>query len=115
MKQSREYRAGKILNYMRGLSLNVCYPISPFTPSPEDKKYFFNSMKEKKETKGRKNEEQEKSEEGEEEGKWRIKLLFRRLWLVLVILFIFKTYTENVYEYSYFLREFLKKSFAIKK
>jgi len=67
MFKSREYRAGKILNYMRGLSLNVCYPISPFTPSPEDKKYFFNSMKEKKETKGRKNEEQEKSEEGEEE------------------------------------------------
>merc|ERR1719354_1142707 len=67
MFKSREYRAGKILNYMRGLSLNVCYPISPFTPSPEDKKSFFNSMKEKKETKSRKNEEQEKSEEGEEE------------------------------------------------
>lgn len=57
--QSREYRAGKILNYMRGLSLNVCYPISPFTPSPEDKKSFFNSMKKKKETKERKNEEKE--------------------------------------------------------
>jgi len=59
MFKSREYRAGKILNYMRGLSLNVCYPISPFTPSPEDKKSFFNSMKKKKETKERKNEEKE--------------------------------------------------------
>jgi len=37
--KSREYRAGKILNYMRGLSLNVCYPISPFTT--DNKECFF--------------------------------------------------------------------------
>nr|CAB3264920.1 cytosolic phospholipase A2 [Phallusia mammillata] len=30
--ESRDNRAGKILNYMRGLSLNRTYPLSPFTP-----------------------------------------------------------------------------------
>uniref|UniRef100_H2Z680 Phospholipase A2 n=1 Tax=Ciona savignyi TaxID=51511 RepID=H2Z680_CIOSA len=30
--QSREYRAGKILNYMRGIAINRTYPISPFSP-----------------------------------------------------------------------------------
>uniref|UniRef100_H2Z676 Phospholipase A2 n=1 Tax=Ciona savignyi TaxID=51511 RepID=H2Z676_CIOSA len=29
---SREYRAGKILNYMRGIAINRTYPISPFSP-----------------------------------------------------------------------------------
>nr|XP_018669042.1 cytosolic phospholipase A2 isoform X2 [Ciona intestinalis] len=30
--ESREYRAGKILNYMRGIVISRTYPISPFSP-----------------------------------------------------------------------------------
>jgi len=38
--RGREYRAGKILNYMRGLSLNVNYPISPFSPTEKETQFF---------------------------------------------------------------------------
>ena len=53
---------------MRGLSLNVCYPISPFTPSPEERKSFFNSMKVKNDKEEPQKEEKEDVKQDDKEN-----------------------------------------------